>query len=147
VPVVKPKPLRPSTLNPSPGSPSHTHNTLTTEMLSLPFSYVKLPRITTIVKFGTRFGLPNPPNVSLYSTSTTPTLRRRPCNASLSLTDLYRRISPVGNPRLTIVPILDQWIAEGRTVSREPLISIIKELRYYKRYAHALEVSLISYVN
>jgi hypothetical protein len=110
-----------------------------TEMLSVPFSYVKLPRISTIVKLGLR----NPRNVSLYSTSTAPTLVRKPWNPSL--TDLYRRISPVGNPRLTIVPILEQWIAEGQTVTREPLLSIIKELRYYKRYVHALEVSLTSY--
>jgi hypothetical protein len=114
-------------------------------MLSLLFSYVKLPRITTVLNLGTLFGLRNRPNVSLYSTSTAPTLWRKPLNPSL--TNLYRRISPVGNPRVTIVPILDQWIAEGKTVSREPLIAIIKELRYYKRYSHALEVSLISYVN
>ncbi|KAM3343627.1 pentatricopeptide repeat-containing protein, mitochondrial [Capsicum galapagoense] len=54
---------------------------------------------------------------------------------------LYRRISPIGDPKVSIVPVLDQWIKEGKHVVKEELQSIIKELRSFRRYKHALEVS------
>ncbi|KAF2307709.1 hypothetical protein GH714_031077 [Hevea brasiliensis] len=59
-----------------------------------------------------------------------------------SLNELYRRISPVGDPKISIVPILDRWIEEGRSVNKEQLVSFIKKFRYYKRYYHALEISM-----
>lgn len=86
---------------------------------------MKLPGITTIPKLGSRLGL----TLRNYSTAT-------PMN------HLYRRISPLGDPKVSIVPVLDQWILEGRTVTKQPLLSIIKELRRFKRYTHALEVSM-----
>lgn len=55
--------------------------------------------------------------------------------------NLYKRISPLGDPKVSVVPVLDQWVAEGRPVLKENLEKIIKELRAYKRYKHALEVS------
>ncbi|KAA8519810.1 hypothetical protein F0562_014100 [Nyssa sinensis] len=54
---------------------------------------------------------------------------------------LYRRISPLGDPRVSVVPVLDQWVREGRTVGKEELQLIIKELKVYRRFKHALEVS------
>lgn len=103
---------------------------------------MKLSRITTTLQnLGTRFGLrssqPQGQGVSLYY-STAPTLTK-PWD---SLSRLYRRISPFGDPKVSIVPILDQWISEGHTVSKPPLLAIIKELRRFKRYTHALEVSI-----
>ncbi|KAG5556314.1 hypothetical protein RHGRI_006800 [Rhododendron griersonianum] len=54
---------------------------------------------------------------------------------------LYRRISPLGAPTASIVPVLDQWVEEGRGLKKEQLQNIIKELRRYSRFKHALEVS------
>ncbi|KAK6932559.1 Pentatricopeptide repeat [Dillenia turbinata] len=54
---------------------------------------------------------------------------------------LYKRISPIGDPNVSIVPILDQWVKEGNTVEEEQLRSIVKEYRHYRRYRHALEIS------
>ncbi|KAI3680696.1 hypothetical protein L6452_35470 [Arctium lappa] len=54
---------------------------------------------------------------------------------------LYRRISPVGDPDISIIPVLDQWISEGREVDKESLNKIIDSLRKYKRFKHALEIS------
>ncbi|GMH26934.1 hypothetical protein Nepgr_028777 [Nepenthes gracilis] len=54
---------------------------------------------------------------------------------------LYRRISPIGDPKVSIVPVLDQWVKEGKEVHREQLRDIIKGLRSYKRFKHALEIS------
>lgn len=63
-------------------------------------------------------------------------------NAGVSL---YRRISPVGDPNVSVVPILDQYIQEGRHLSKEELQRIVKELRDYKRFKHALEVKFGSF--
>ncbi|KAJ8534891.1 hypothetical protein K7X08_016619 [Anisodus acutangulus] len=52
---------------------------------------------------------------------------------------LYRRISPLGDPNASITPVLDQWIEEGKPVVKEELQNIIKVLRGYRRYKHALE--------
>ena len=54
--------------------------------------------------------------------------------------NLYRRISPVGDPNISVTPLLDQWVLEGRLVQQDELRHIIKELRVYKRFKHALEV-------
>lgn len=54
---------------------------------------------------------------------------------------LYRRLSRVGIPDKSVVPVLDQWIAEGRDVDQSELRIIIKELRNYRRFKHALEIS------
>ncbi|CAN4117459.1 unnamed protein product [Withania somnifera] len=77
----------------------------------------------------TRLYIATPSNNHLY--------RLRPINKD----SLYRRISPIGDPNVSIVPILDQWIKEGKHVVKEELQRMIKELRDYKRYKHALEVS------
>lgn len=53
---------------------------------------------------------------------------------------LYRRLSPVGDWSVSIVPILNHWIKEGRSVNKVQLQRIIRELRRYKRYKHSLEV-------
>ncbi|KAH7513117.1 hypothetical protein FEM48_Zijuj12G0162600 [Ziziphus jujuba var. spinosa] len=52
---------------------------------------------------------------------------------------LYRKISPMGDPKVSIVPVLDKWVQDGQYVSKAGLLDIIKELRHYGRYGHALE--------
>ncbi|KAJ7975940.1 Pentatricopeptide repeat-containing protein [Quillaja saponaria] len=79
-------------------------------------------------------------NLKLYSTAARPGLRRKSWKNPLN--ELYRRISPVGDRRVSIVPILDQWVEEGRDVNKFSLTVMIKELRYYKRYDHALQISM-----
>ncbi|XP_074282196.1 pentatricopeptide repeat-containing protein At2g20710, mitochondrial-like [Silene latifolia] len=75
---------------------------------------------------------------STETTTTTPTVsKRRPRKIEL----LYRRIAPLGNPNISIVPVLDQWLHEGRTFNLSCMRFIIKELRHYRRYNHALQVS------
>ncbi|WCJ34108.1 Tetratricopeptide repeat (TPR)-like superfamily protein [Euphorbia peplus] len=59
-----------------------------------------------------------------------------------STSELYRRITPIGDPKVSIVPVLDQWVNEGRSAQWKTLKDIIRELRSYRRYGHALEVSM-----
>lgn len=47
----------------------------------------------------------------------------------------------MGDPDTSIVPILDQWIREGRKVDKDSLDIIIKSLKKYNRFKHALEIS------
>lgn len=47
----------------------------------------------------------------------------------------------MGDPRVSVVPVLDQWVREGKRASRNELQSIIKEMIVYKRFNHALEIS------
>lgn len=76
-----------------------------------------------------------------YSTKTPINPKRRDDD---DVSKLYRRISPVGNPNESIVPILDQWILEGQTVTQSQLRDFIRELRHYRRFKHALEVHFLS---
>ncbi|XP_059291852.1 pentatricopeptide repeat-containing protein At2g20710, mitochondrial-like [Lycium ferocissimum] len=54
---------------------------------------------------------------------------------------VFARIAPLGSPDLSMVPVLEQWVKEGKQVAKTELQWIIKRLNSYKRYKHALEVS------
>ncbi|XP_047330452.1 pentatricopeptide repeat-containing protein At2g20710, mitochondrial-like [Impatiens glandulifera] len=53
---------------------------------------------------------------------------------------LYSRLMPHGNPTDSMNPILDQWVSEGNPIEKNEFIQIIKLLRKYRRYGHALQV-------
>ncbi|KAJ1408535.1 Tetratricopeptide-like helical domain superfamily [Sesbania bispinosa] len=55
--------------------------------------------------------------------------------------NLFSRISPLGDPCVSIVPVLDNWLREGNDVNDQQLQRIIKILRNKKRFNHALQVS------
>ncbi|CAK7350602.1 unnamed protein product [Dovyalis caffra] len=59
--------------------------------------------------------------------------------SSIAQDRLYRRISPIGDPNISVTPVLDQWVRQGNSVTKSELQLIIKELRIYKRFKHALE--------
>ncbi|KAJ4976950.1 hypothetical protein NE237_002056 [Protea cynaroides] len=63
-----------------------------------------------------------------------------PSTSGSSGGSLYKRISPVGDPNASIVPVLNQWIEEGSTVSKKQLQAMVKQLKEYRRFKHALEV-------
>ena len=53
---------------------------------------------------------------------------------------LYQRISKLGNPKISLTPVLDQWLEEGRPINSSELHKIIKQLRKYRRFSQALQV-------
>lgn len=75
---------------------------------------------------------------SSYSTTSTSTATLKSSPRSQEQ-NLYRRLTPAVD---SVVPVLDQWIEEGGTVDRRQLYCIIKEMRHYKRFKHALEISM-----
>ncbi|CAH2078348.1 unnamed protein product [Thlaspi arvense] len=77
-------------------------------------------------------------------------LRRFPANLiasryyytnRLRKTTLYSKISPLGNPKSSVYPELQNWVQCGKKVSVAELIRIVHDLRRRKRFRHALEVS------
>lgn len=54
--------------------------------------------------------------------------------------NLYSRISPLGDPKLNVAPVLDQWVEEGKKINVKELDRIIHDLRSRNRHTHALEV-------
>ncbi|XP_062022152.1 pentatricopeptide repeat-containing protein At2g20710, mitochondrial-like [Rosa rugosa] len=73
-----------------------------------------------------------------YSTKTLPSSPSPSPSPSL-----YRRILHAGdgNPRVSITPVLNQWLNEGRGVQKPELVDFIKQLRKCRRFNHALELS------
>ncbi|WCJ34119.1 Tetratricopeptide repeat (TPR)-like superfamily protein [Euphorbia peplus] len=58
------------------------------------------------------------------------------------MSDLFLEISPIEDPDISILPILEQWSGAGRPVDKDNLIEIVRELRWQRRYSHAAEVSI-----
>ncbi|KAF5187784.1 Pentatricopeptide repeat-containing protein [Thalictrum thalictroides] len=54
---------------------------------------------------------------------------------------VYSRISPISDSSVSVVPILVQWIEEGKEIKKEDLNTIVKQLKISKRFKHALEIS------
>ncbi|KAK0590291.1 hypothetical protein LWI29_025038 [Acer saccharum] len=54
---------------------------------------------------------------------------------------IYRRISKAGYPTNSMAAILDQWLEQGRDLKQSDLQGLVKMLRRYNRYGHALQVS------
>ncbi|WCJ34112.1 Pentatricopeptide repeat-containing protein At2g20710 mitochondrial [Euphorbia peplus] len=78
---------------------------------------------------------------NLYSTKAKPIVRCLKLWQDSTI-ELYHRISSVGDWKTSMEPILDRWVEEGRSVNKKGLKAIISELRYYKRYTHALQISM-----
>ncbi|KAL5715535.1 hypothetical protein ACHQM5_017342 [Ranunculus cassubicifolius] len=76
--------------------------------------------------------------------STTPSSRSSlliPNNDQKKKENLQSRIIPAGEPWVSMVPILNQWVEEGNNVTKGDIVSIIKRLRGFKRFKHALQIS------
>lgn len=53
---------------------------------------------------------------------------------------IYSKISPLGNPKIKIGPVLDQWVESGKKVRFAELLRIIHDLRKRSRFSQALQV-------
>ncbi|PIA55322.1 hypothetical protein AQUCO_00800215v1 [Aquilegia coerulea] len=54
---------------------------------------------------------------------------------------LYNRISSINDSKVSIVPILDEWIQEGNPINKNQLQCLIKQLKVTNRFQHALQMS------
>ncbi|KAL5988508.1 hypothetical protein ACLOJK_036273 [Asimina triloba] len=57
--------------------------------------------------------------------------------------NLYSRISPLGNPQQSVVAELDAWVESGKRVHMPELSILIHNLRKHRRFTHALQVALL----
>ncbi|XP_061955630.1 uncharacterized protein LOC133677567 [Populus nigra] len=86
----------------------------------------------------------NPKNVVgirfFYSKIQNPRSREPPWKGPF--TRLSRRLSRIRDHNVSVIPVLDKWIQEGETIWEDLIHALIKELRHYRRYHHALEISM-----
>ena len=54
---------------------------------------------------------------------------------------LQRRVARAGDPSASILRVLEGWLDEGNPVKNSGLHSIVKMLRKFSRFSHALQVS------
>ncbi|PIA55309.1 hypothetical protein AQUCO_00800202v1 [Aquilegia coerulea] len=54
---------------------------------------------------------------------------------------LYDKISSLVDQKESVIPILDQWNQQGKSVKQHELQSLIRQFRDSKRFNHALEIS------
>lgn len=54
---------------------------------------------------------------------------------------LYLKISPLGNPKIDVTPVLEKWVEEGRKVRFAELKRIVHDLRKRSRFSHSLQVN------
>ncbi|KAJ0265509.1 Pentatricopeptide repeat-containing protein [Hirschfeldia incana] len=54
---------------------------------------------------------------------------------------LQRRVARAGDPSASIVRVLEGWLDEGNLVKTKELHSIVKMLRKFSRFSHALQIS------
>ncbi|XAR55496.1 hypothetical protein NMG60_11035575 [Bertholletia excelsa] len=76
-----------------------------------------------------------------FSTQTLSSVNASSSSVSASKNSLYSRISPLGDPNVSLLPILDQWVEERGGIDRSELQRTIKMLRQFKRFTQALQVS------
>lgn len=72
----------------------------------------------------------------LYSTKTS-----RKTLSSNSTDSLRHRVIQTGDPRASIIPVLNQWVHEGKNVDPNDLQWLIRHLRHTSRLEQALEMS------
>ncbi|KAG2717305.1 hypothetical protein I3760_03G169200 [Carya illinoinensis] len=78
------------------------------------------------------YAIPRVFGAFLYHTETVP---------APQIDSLYHRISRAGDPRVPIVRVIDHWLEEGRDVQNSELHRFIRQLRKYRRFKHALQIS------
>ncbi|KAG5223718.1 pentatricopeptide repeat-containing protein [Salix suchowensis] len=48
-------------------------------------------------------------------------------------------ISRAGNPKVSIIPVIEQWLEEGNSIKKPDLQNFIKLFRRHRRFSHALQ--------
>ncbi|GMN28017.1 hypothetical protein TIFTF001_001885 [Ficus carica] len=88
--------------------------------------------------------------ISLLSTSLFSTTTLNPPSYSYSYSSssssdasdsLFRRIQVIRDPKASILPVLREWVGEGRPISRTELSWLVRTMRDFRRFHHALQVS------
>lgn len=54
---------------------------------------------------------------------------------------LWNRVRAQKDPRVSVIPILEQWVGEGEPVYKPQLQFLIREIKGFKRFHQALEIS------
>lgn len=70
-----------------------------------------------------------------------------PESAPDKITVLWRKIEKVSRgSKRAVIPLLKEWIAEGNTLDRDTLVTILVKLKRRSRYKQAMEASFILFL-
>ncbi|XP_065862957.1 pentatricopeptide repeat-containing protein At2g20710, mitochondrial-like [Euphorbia lathyris] len=103
---------------------------------------MKFARLSIFLPEISLFGSGNGFRLRCYSSKAMPSQGFVRPSSDGSNRELSRRIFSVGKPNLSIVPVLEEWGEQGRSLDRGTLRSIMMKLLHFKSYHHALEVSM-----
>ncbi|XP_062107337.1 pentatricopeptide repeat-containing protein At2g20710, mitochondrial-like [Humulus lupulus] len=104
-------------------------------------SMIKLHYLIKPASFRFQYNLHNHPRAytSLFSAKT-PEI---PHSSSSSYPDsLFHRVQIIRDPKASVLPVLRQWVNEGRQVDKDQLGWMVRTMRDFRRFNHALEISL-----
>ncbi|KAL5581794.1 hypothetical protein UlMin_014236 [Ulmus minor] len=99
---------------------------------------MKLYCLSKPVRFGFYNNVPNNSRVltSLFSSKS-----QNPSSSSSSSDTLFNRIQVIRDPKASVLPVLRQWVSEGRPVDKSQLGWLVRTMKDFRRFNHALEIS------
>ncbi|KAK4846784.1 hypothetical protein QYF36_021892 [Acer negundo] len=78
---------------------------------------------------------------SLFSNKTQTQTQTQTITQSSPSKALYDRIQTIRDPKISVIPVLDKWVGEGNTVDTRKLHNLVRVMKEFKRFHHALEIS------
>ena len=78
---------------------------------------------------------------SLFSAKTLDKPRSSFSSSSSSYPDsLFQRVQAIRDPKASVLPVLRQWVNEGRPIGKDELGWLVRTMKDFRRFNHALEV-------
>lgn len=70
----------------------------------------------------------------------TESLSPRFSSASPTPSSLLDKILAVRDPKISAVPVLEKWVGDGGAVGKQELQSLVRLMKSFRRFNHALQV-------
>lgn len=56
-------------------------------------------------------------------------------------TPLLNEILTIRDPKISVIPVLEKWVGDGRAIGKQELQSLVYLMKKFRRFNHALEIS------
>ncbi|XP_030508521.2 pentatricopeptide repeat-containing protein At2g20710, mitochondrial [Cannabis sativa] len=105
---------------------------------------MKLHYLIKPASFRFQYNLHNYPRAytPLFSAKTPEKPPHSSSSSSSGSDSLFHRIQHIRDPKASVLPVLRQWVLEGRQVDKDQLGWMVRTMRDFRRFNHALEISL-----
>ncbi|XP_022969060.1 pentatricopeptide repeat-containing protein At2g20710, mitochondrial-like [Cucurbita maxima] len=54
---------------------------------------------------------------------------------------LLDKILTIRDPKISVIPVLEKWVGDGRAIGKQELQSLVRLMKSFRRFNHALEIS------